>query len=87
MNPQFVIAKIEHTGHHPRRDMGPNSTVPQHLLMRWGYCDFANDGKFNATNEDIIGDTEYIAPPDNDISKTDTYWNSTSEEWQDTQPT
>ena len=41
MNPQFVIAKQEHIGNHPR--LGENQTIAVNMLLRWGYCKF-DDG-------------------------------------------
>ena len=61
MTQQNVIAKQEHIGRHPR--LGPGQMIPKDLVERFGYCDFENDGSFDADNEQII-EREFIFDPD-----------------------
>ena len=44
-------------------------------VKRYGYCDFANDGSFNPTTEEIISKDFFFAP---DIDQQDWYWNGTT---------
>jgi len=78
---RFVVAKIEHTGKHPR--LGASQTIPVHLVIRYGFSDLANDGQFNGTNEEIVQDNSVLDP---DIDEQDWYWNSSTEEFQQTAP-
>lgn len=50
-----------------------NKTTKQ--VLRWGFCDFANDGKFNSITEEIISTNLF---PSVDTSIEVCYWNGTS---------
>lgn len=80
----FVKAKIAHTGNHPR--LGGGQSIPVHLVLRAGYSDFVNDGQFNSTNEEMIVPDYPPGHCPNDITETDTYWNSSSSDYQTSPP-
>ena len=73
----FVAAKIEHIGYHPR--LGANQTIPIRLVIRSGYTDFVNDGNFNAPNEEVIVKEVVLKPR---LRYQDWYWNATTQEFQ-----
>ena len=81
INRHFVIAKIGHTGLHPR--LGPEQTIPINLVIRHGFSDFENDGTFNSINESIVVKNTRLS---SSIRKQDWYYNSSTEEFQETQP-
>lgn len=79
----IVKAKIEHTNFHPR--LGPDQTIPIHLIVRMGFSDFENDGQFNETNEEVVTPGNPPGKCPNNIRETDTYWNSSGNSY-DTSP-
>lgn len=90
---KLVYAKITHNGWHPRLSSvsGNEEEIPQYLVIRYGNCDFENDGKFNETNEIIIDwNFDFINndPISNgrNIDKIDWYYNKTTKNFQTTQP-
>jgi len=73
----FVCAKIEHIGEHPR--LGSNQTIPKDLVIKSGYCNFTVDptNEFSVSNN-FIFDTSTLYQ--------DWYYNSTTQTFQKTVP-
>lgn len=78
----IVYAKIAHTGNHLR--LGPEQSIPQYLVLRYGKSDFENDGSFNGTNETYLESVNVNFSPSG--RKQDWYYNESTEEFQDTAP-
>ena len=68
-----VCAKVEHVGFHPR--LGGNQTIPVDLVLRYGYCDFENDGTFDAVSQKVIA-KEFTFNPE--ITTQDWYWDGSA---------
>jgi hypothetical protein len=43
--------------------LGEDQTLPADLVLRYGFCDFENDGSYNAANEQIIESAFVFSPP------------------------
>ena len=52
-------------------------------VLRFGFCDFANDGSFTSGTEEIIENNGILLPP---LEEQDWYWNQNLGEFQKTQP-
>jgi len=48
----YVIAKIEFIGHHPR--LGDDTLIPINTVLRWGCCNFLEDGSWEADNNTLL---------------------------------
>ena len=83
MNPIFIIAKIEHTGKHPR--LGAGQTIPANLVLRWGFTP-ADSWTINATNEEKKGAESFINPPGKSLRDQDFYYNSVTGQLQEEAP-
>jgi hypothetical protein len=77
----FVIAKISHTGFHPR--LAENQLIPKDLVIRYGTPDFSNDGKLNETNEFVLQKNTILSPP---TRRQDWYYNAATQDFQQTAP-
>jgi hypothetical protein len=80
MNRQIMIAKIEHTGIHPR--LGSGQTIPIYLVLAHGYTDLTKNAEYDTDKHQIYEEDPLLG----DILEEDWYRNPTSGEYQQTAP-
>jgi len=78
---QTMVCTEEHTGFHPR--LGDSQTIPVNLVMKYGNTNLEDDDDYDAEKTVII-EKNWVDDPT--IEEQDWYWNSSTEEFQQTAP-